>query len=300
MLSVGIDVGGTNLKAGLVTQEGNLLRSVSKPLHWTDEKAFAAQLAAMAREVIGTHPLSALASVGIGIPGAVDSGTVLHTENIPMKNLPLAALFRETLNLPVVLANDADCAAAAEYLFGSGRGTRNFVTVTLGTGIGGGLILNGRLYQGMCCAGEVGCMRIDRGEDPGSWESYASATGLIRLAEIALNVHPDSLLRELPLNGKTIFDAADRGDPAALQAVSDYVRCLGIGLTNLADILMPEVIALGGGVSAAPEQLLLEPVRRYVDSHCYCRNVGKFPRICRAELGNDAGIVGAAMIGTLL
>lgn len=300
MYSIGIDVGGTNLKAGLVAGDGRVLRSLHRPLRWTDGKTFAQELAGMASELIAPLPLSEIGFVGIGIPGAVDGGTVLHTENIPMRNLPLEALFRAQLDLPVVLANDADCAAAGEYLFGSGRGTRNFVTVTLGTGIGGGMILNGRLYRGMCCAGEVGCMRIDRTESPGSWESYASATGLVRMAQTALAAHPESLLREKPLNGKTVFDAAERGDPAALSAVSEYVRCLGIGLTNLTDLLMPEVIALGGGLSGAPERLLLEPVRQYIRTQCYCRCIGKFPEICPAALGNDAGIVGAARIGTLL
>ena len=295
MYHIGIDVGGTNLQAGLVDREGRILASVREPLCFTDAEDFAAALARMAKAVMGDHPVS---SVGIGIPGAVEGGNVLFTANIPMKDLPLEALFRRHLDLPVFLANDADCAAAAEYLFGSGRGTRDFITVTLGTGIGGGLILGGKLHRGRCCAGEVGCMVVDGRAENGSWEYYASATGLIRMAEAART--PESLLWDIPLNGRTIFDAADRGDRTALAVVAEYDRWLGLGITNLVDILQPERLAIGGGVSAAPERLLLEPVRQYVRDHCYGQYVGHFPEILRAELGNDAGVVGAALIGGLL
>ena len=295
MYAIGIDVGGTNLKAGLVGEDGTILASVWEPLYFTDGEAFAATLARMTKEVMGEHPVS---SVGIGIPGAVEGGKVLFTANIPMKNLPLENLFRRHLDLPVYLANDADCAAAAEYLYGSGRGTRDFITVTLGTGIGGGLILGGKLHRGKCCAGEVGCMVIDRENEKGSWEYYASATGLVRMAEAART--PDSLLWNQPLIGRTVFAAAEQGDETALAVAAEYDRYLGLGLTNLVDILQPERIAIGGGVSAAPEKLLLEPVRQYVHSHCYGQYVGHYPQIVRASLGNDAGIVGAAQIRSLL
>lgn len=300
MEQIGIDVGGTSLKAGLVRPDGTIARRTQRPLQYSGGEAFAATLAEMAAEVAGDSPPGGIGSVGIGIPGAVDGGTVLHTENIPMRNLPLAQMVRKHLDLPVYLGNDADCAAVGEYLFGCGRGTRNFVLVTLGTGIGGGLILGGRLYRGQSCAGEVGCMVIDRTGDPGSWESLGSATGLIAMASRAREAVPESLLWSEALNGRTIFAAAERQDAAACAVIREYTACLGVGLTNLTDILMPDVIAVGGGVSAAPEQLLLEPVRQYVRTHCYGRHIGQFPRILRAELGNDAGIVGAALLGSVL
>ena len=308
MYYIGIDVGGTNLKAGLVTEEGKILAAVRTPLQFTTAEAFAETLAELSRAVMEEGKVSAdqIASVGIGIPGAVEGGTVLFTANIPMKNVELASLFRFHLNIPVTLANDADCAAAAEYLFGCGKGTRDFILVTLGTGVGGGLILGGRLHTGKSCAGEVGHMVISMGGAAcgcgrqGCFEAYASATGLIRMAETAAKANPDSALSKLPvLNGQTIFEAADQGDQTALSVTKDYAQYLSVGLTNLVNILQPEVIAIGGGVAAAPEHLLLGPVQKYIHDFCYGRHVGHYPKVLPASMGNDAGIVGAALISRL-
>ena len=308
MYYIGIDVGGTNLKAGLVSEAGEILAVSRIPLEFTTPEAFAKTLAELAQQVMleGKVERSQIASVGMGIPGAVEGGSILFTANIPMKNIPLEQLFRQHLDLPVALANDADCAAAAEYLFGSGKGTRDFITVTLGTGVGGGLILGGKLHTGKSCAGEVGHMVIQVDGAAcgcgrmGCWESYASATGLIRMAKEAAAANPDSKLAALPeLNGQTIFTAADQGDETALAVTGRYVKYLAAGITNLVNILQPEVLAIGGGVAAAPEHLLLKPVQQYVHDFCYGRHVGHYPRIVRAQMGNDAGIIGAALISTL-
>ena len=308
MYYIGIDVGGTNLKAGLVSEDGRILAAARTPLVFTTPEAFAKTLADLSRRAMqeGNVSEDQIAAVGMGIPGAVEGGSILFTANIPMRNVPVAELFRKHLNLPVTLANDADCAAAAEYLFGSGKGTRDFITVTLGTGVGGGLILNGRLHTGKSCAGEVGHMVIQMdGEDcgcgrHGCWESYASATGLIRMAKKAAEEHPESGLAKLEvLNGQTIFESADRGDPTALSVTQQYVRYLSAGITNLVNILQPEVLAIGGGVAAAPEHLLLKPVQQYVHDFCYGRHVGHYPQILPARMGNDAGIIGAALISKL-
>ena len=308
MYYIGIDVGGTNLKAGLVNSQGTILAVCRIPLEFTTAEAFAETLAGLAKQVLqeGKVSPSEIQSVGIGIPGAVEGGNVLYTANIPMKNVPLEALFRKHLDIPVSLANDADCAAAGEFLFGSGKGTRDFTLVTLGTGVGGGLILGGKLHTGSCCGGEVGHMVIDLGGADcgcgrkGCWEAYASATGLIRMAKEAAEMHPDSGLAKLPLlNGQTIFEAADAGDPTALEVTKKYGTYLAAGITNLVNILAPQVVAIGGGVAAAPEHLLLKPVQQYVHDHCYGRHVGHYPKVVRASMGNDAGIVGAALISTL-
>ena len=306
MYYVGIDVGGTNLKAGLVSPEGKILSAAREPLNFTTAEAFAGTLARLSVEVIGSHPLEEIAGVGIGIPGAVEGGTVLYTANIPMENVPLEDLFRKHLDLPVSLANDADCAAAGEFLFGCGKGSKDFVIVTLGTGVGGGMVLGGRLHTGNCCAGEVGHMVIEMDGAPcscgrkGCWESYASATGLIRMAREALEGNSHSILRGQELNGENIFSAALSQDPLALQVVSTYDRYLAVGLTNLVNILQPQVIAIGGGVAQAPRQLLLDPVTQYVRDNCYGRYVGHYPKVVCATMGNDAGIAGAALISTLL
>ena len=308
MYYIGIDVGGTNLKAGLISEAGEILAVSRIPLEFTTAEAFAGTLAELAGKVMAEgHVLpQEVLSVGIGIPGAVEGGNILFTANIPMRDVPLESLFRKHLDLPVTLANDADCAAAAEFLLGCGRGTRDFILVTLGTGVGGGLILNSRLHTGKSCAGEVGHMVIAMdGEDcgcgrRGCWESYASATALIRQAEKAAADHPDSALVKLPvLNGQTIFSAADQGDETALAVTERYVQYLAAGVTNLINILQPEVLAIGGGVAGAPEHLLLKPVQAYVHENCYGRHVGHYPKVLRASMGNDAGIVGAALISNL-
>ena len=301
---IGIDVGGTNLRAGLTDEAGNLLVSRQVPLVFRDAESFVRTLASLARtaaEEVGAD-LSQVSSVGIGIPGAVREGTVLYTPNIPMRDVPLAALFRKYLDLPVYLENDANCAALGEWLRGSGRGCDAFAVVTLGTGIGGGFILNRRLLSGVS-AGEVGHMVVERSGAlctcgrRGCWEAYASAPGLVRMAREALERSPESALHGKVLDGETIFAAAREGDKTALSVCRTFVEYLALGITNLINILQPEVLALGGGLAAAPEELLLEPLREIVEETCYSRHLGILPRILRAELGNDAGVVGAALLG---
>ena len=307
---IGIDVGGTNLKAGLVNEEGTIVAVERTPLDIRGPEPFAETLAQLAAAVMerGGVEVKEVAYVGMGIPGAVKGGDILYTANIPMKNVPLEALFRKHLDLPVLLGNDADCAAVGEWSCGAGRGTKHFVVITLGTGVGGGMILNGKLYSGCGAGGEVGHIVIKQDGVPcncgrrGCWEAYASATGLIRETKEAMEQHPESALHAVAaanggVEGRTAFQAAEQGDETALAVCRAYAEYLAAGLTNLVNILHPEAVALGGGVAAAPEHLLLEPVREIVARECYARHVDQVPRIIRAELGNDAGIIGAAMLG---
>ena len=307
---IGIDVGGTNLKAGLVNEEGTIVAVERTPLDFQGPEPFAETLAQLAAAVMerGGVEVKDVAYVGMGIPGAVKGWEILYTANIPMKNVPLEALFRKHLDLPVLLGNDADCAAVGEWSCGAGRGTKHFVVITLGTGVGGGMILNGKLYSGCGAGGEVGHIVIKQDGVPcncgrrGCWEAYASATGLIRETKEAMEQHPESALHAVAaanggVEGRTAFQAAEQGDETALAVCRAYAEYLAAGLTNLVNILHPEAVALGGGVAAAPEHLLLEPVREIVARECYARHVDQVPRIIRAELGNDAGIIGAAMLG---
>ncbi|MCF2664208.1 ROK family protein [Oscillibacter valericigenes] len=307
---IGIDVGGTNLKAGLVNEEGTIVDVERTPLDFRGPEPFAETLSQLAAAVMERGGVEAkdVAYVGMGIPGAVKGGDILYTANIPMKNVPLEALFRKHLDLPVLLGNDADCAAVGEWSCGAGRGTKHFVVITLGTGVGGGMILNGKLYSGCGAGGEVGHIVIKQDGVPcncgrrGCWEAYASATGLIRETKEAMERHPESALHAIAaanggVEGRTAFQAAEQGDETALAVCRAYAEYLAAGLTNLVNILHPEAVALGGGVAAAPEHLLLEPVREIVARECYARHVDQVPRIIRAELGNDAGIIGAAMLG---
>ena len=309
MYYIGIDVGGTNLKAGLVREDGQILAVERTPLAFEDPEQFARTLAQLGQSVLHQAgiPASDVVSAGIGIPGAVAGGDILYTCNIPLRDVPLSRLFRQHLDVPVLLENDANCAAVGEWLCGAGRGTQQFIVVTLGTGVGGGLILNGKLYSGSGMVGEVGHMVIQHGGAPcncgrrGCWEAYASATGLIRMTREAMEAHPESLLHTVAaqsgcVEGRTAFDAAVQGDETALALCRDYVSYLAAGVTNLINILQPEAVAIGGGVAAAPDGLLLTPLREIVERECYPRHTGQIPRIVRAELGNDAGIIGAALL----
>lgn len=306
-LYIGIDVGGTNLRAGLVDEKGGILTAESVPLgNFQGEEAFAAALADLTRRVMDKGQVSAekVEYVGIGIPGAVSEGKILYTCNIPMKNVSIEKLFRAHLDLPVLLENDANCAAVGEYFCGAGRGTRNFIVVTLGTGIGGGLILGGKLYTGMGSAGEIGHMVIHEGGRTcscgrsGCWETYASATGLIHMTREAIERHPESLMASAGgrVEGRTAFDAALQKDAAALEVCETYVNSLAAGLVNLINVLQPEAIALGGGVAGAPDHLLLWPLRKIVEEQCYGAHTGKLTKIIRAQMGNDAGVIGAALL----
>ena len=226
---IGIDVGGTNLKAGLVDQSGTILAVERTPLDFRGPESFADTLASLAKAVMASGGAAAqdVEYVGIGIPGAVAGGDILYTANIPMKNVPLEKLFRQHLDLPVLLGNDADCAAVGEWSCGVGRGTKHFIVITLGTGVGGGMILNGKLYSGCGAGGEVGHIVVQKDGVPcncgrrGCWEAYASATGLIRETTEAMKAHPESLLHQVAaqngaVDGRTSFQAAEQGDETAL------------------------------------------------------------------------------------
>ena len=306
----GIDVGGTNLKAGLEDETGKILAVERCPLNFQGPEQFAedvARLAASAAGKGGVAPES-LAYVGMGLPGAVSGGDILFTTNIPMKDVPIERLFRRHLDLPLLLGNDADCAAVGEFFCGAGRGTRDFAVVTLGTGIGCGLLLGGKLHGGPASS-EAGHLVICHGGElcncgrRGCWERYASATALIQQTKAAMAAHPESLLHAIAaenggvVEGRTAFQAAQAGDETALAVCRQYVEYLADGTISLINILRPEAVAIGGGVAAAPEHLLLEPLREIVARESFSSHGGITTRVLRAELGNDAGIIGAAMLG---
>lgn len=302
---IGIDVGGTNLKAGLVDETGRIVKVERIPLDFQGPEHFAGTLAELSKKVIEEK----VRWVGVGLPGAVNGGDVLFTTNIPMENVPLEKLFRQHLDLPLLLGNDADCAAVGEFFGGAGKGTRDFAVVTLGTGVGAGIIVDGKLRGGLASS-EAGHMVICRDGEPcncgrrGCWERYASATGLIQQTKRAMETHPESALHtfagERGVEGRTAFQAAEAGDAAALAVCRDYVHYLASGLTNLINALRPEAVAIGGGVAAAPERLLLEPLREAVAKESFARHGGRVTEILPAELGNDAGIIGAAMLGRVM
>lgn len=315
MYYIGIDVGGTNLKAGLVDESYRMVATKKMPLHFTSMEQMGETLADMALGLIGENGVSRdqVASVGMGFPGPVDDrkGIVIKTVNIPIRSMPAAEMFhRHWAGVPVHLGNDADCAALGEYYHCEDKDIESLILVTLGTGIGTGIILNGKIHSGINgCAGEGGHIVIVHGGDQctcgrrGCWERYASATALIRQTRAAMEARPDSLMWELSggsldgAGGRTAFEAKRRGDPAAQGVVEQYLRYLADGLANFVNIFQPEVIALGGGVSHERDEDLLIPLQSMVLDQCFGREADRHPRIVKAKLGNDAGIIGAALLG---
>ena len=308
MKYVGVDIGGTNLKAGLVDESGNLLATQKmKVASIVDREGLAWTVASLAQELAGAAgvPLGEVASVGVGVPGTVDirAGSIAYTCNLPLRDVPLRKLFHKYLNIPLYIENDANCAALAEYYVGGGRGSKRFITVTLGTGVGGGIIIDGKIYAGMRSMGaELGhTLLVLEGEHctcgrDGCWEAYASATALIRQAKRAGEQHPESALhgRE-ELTALDVFQAADAGDAAAQAVIDRWCVYVAAGMTDLVNSLAPEMILLGGGISRQGERLL-SPVREYVAANCFGGHDRLPPVIEAARLGNEAGIIGAAAL----
>ena len=312
MYYIGIDVGGPNLKAGLVDEAGNIVEVARIPREYQEPEQFAEVVAGLAKAVSakGGVGLEEIAWVGMGMPGSVDGGNVRYLTNIPMENVPLEELFRKHFDRPLYLGNDADCAAVGEYFSGVGQGTKDFAVVTLGTGVGCGLILGGKL-QGGAASSEAGHLVIVHGGEQcncgrkGCWERYASATALIGFTKKAMAEHPESALHAVAekngaVDGRTSFEAAKAGDETALAVCRQYVEYLACGLNSLINILRPEMVALGGGVAAAPEELLLKPVQELVEKESFSSHGGRVTQVLRAQLGNDAGIIGAALLGRVV
>ena len=310
MYYIGIDLGGTNVAAGIVDGGGRLLGQFSRPTP-KGAQAVAQAVANAAQEAArraGVDPAGAQ-SVGLASPGSIDpaGGIVEHAFNLGLDHVPLAGMVSDLLGLPAVLENDANAAALGEFEAGAGKEARSLVAVTLGTGVGAGAVLDGKLYTGFNYAGmEAGHMVIHRGGRPctcgrlGCWEAYASATGLISSTRAAMAAHPDSALWTFAptpeaVDGKTAFDAARTGDPAARAVVEDYVGDLACGIVNLVNLFQPEVLCVGGGVSKQGEALLA-PIRAILDREEFTRDGARRTRLCPARLGNDAGIIGAALV----
>ena len=311
---IGIDVGGTNLKAGLVNERGEIVHTERIPLGpWEGEERFAARLAELAfaaAEEGGAAP-GEVRSVGMGFPGIVseERGELAYITNIPIRDMKLRALFQRHWNLPVHLGNDANCAALGEYHAGAGKGCRSLVVVTLGTGVGGGIVLDGKILEGFNgTGGEVGHMvivpdgRACNCGRKGCWEQYASANALKRMAREGMERDRNSLMWRLTggdpsaVEGYTPFDAARRGDETAKQVCGEYIGYVALGAANLINILEPEMLAFGGGVSAQED--LLDAVRARIEEESFAGNASvPMTRVTRCALGNDAGIIGAALLG---
>lgn len=315
MLYVGIDVGGTNIAAAVVN-ENNLIigRATAKIKLPCPHRELCSQILDAAKSALRdcSATLNDVESIGIGIPGAVDSeaGVITFSSNLFVENFQLKEMLTKIIDKPIFIENDANAAAYGEFVCGSLQNSRNAVALTLGTGIGCGIIIDGKLYRGATpAAGEVGHMVIEMGGRlcncgrNGCWERYASATGLIQTTREYLIDHPDRNAAILAMvggninniEGKTAFEAKKLGYHLAPEIIDTYIHHLGCGLINVINILDPDTICIGGGVAAAGDDLL-EPLKAYVYKEQY-NHTNKKVDIRLAALGNDAGIIGAANLG---
>ena len=309
-MKIGIDLGGTNIAVGLVDNDNKIIAKKSTPTlshrpigEIIDDMANVCEL--LVRE--NGMSMDDVESVGIGCPGTIDhaNGTVVYSNNIRMENVRLCEQLHKRLGKPVGIENDANAAALGEYAV-NGEGEDSFVFITLGTGVGGGVIINGKLYRGFNGAGgELGHIIINtEGEEQctcgnkGCWEAYASVTALIRQTKAAMQKHSDSMMNEWArsnneVSGRTAFECAKKGDKAAQEVVDTYIRYVGAGLISVLNIFQPKLILIGGGISKEGEYLL-KPLREYVYAGDYNKYMPK-TEIKAASLFNDAGIIGAAL-----
>lgn len=311
MYRVGIDLGGTNIKAGVVDENYRIIADARcKTRLPRPSREILMDMARVAKEAVEKAGLTMddIHSVGIGIPGTcnADTGVVEYACNVGFENVPVQEEMSALLGRPVYIENDANAAALGEALAGAAKGAQSAVCITLGTGVGGGIIIDGHIYGGFNFAGaELGhiVIMVD-GElcgcgRQGCWEAYASATALINQTREAMLRHKESLLWELcggdlsKVNGKTPFDGRDAGDHTAIVVVAQYLEFLAYGISNLINLLEPDVVVIGGGICAQGEKLLT-PLRGLVHEMVYHPLFAERCRMAIAELGNDAGIIGAA------
>ena len=309
MYRIGIDLGGTNIAVGVVDEQYRLVSqiSVSTGAHRPWQAVVEDMCAAVETALQEAHiTIGECRSIGVGSPGTCDSesGVVVRAYNLQWFNVPLCKTLSDHFGIPAYLSNDANCAALAETVAGNAIGCKNMVLITLGTGVGGGIVINGKIYAGMRSLGaELGHVLLVLDGEPcscgrrGCWEAYASVSALIRQAAAAAKEHPESALAAMEeLTGRTIFDAADAGDEQAKRVISRWCEYVAAGMTDLVNALAPERILVGGGISRQGEKLL-RPIRDYVEGHCFGGKEGAVPVIEAAKLHGEAGIIGAAALG---
>ena len=310
---VGIDLGGTNIVAGVDDEEYNIIAKASTKTNCPrPEKEIADDMAKMALEAVKNANLTIddIEWIGVGTPGIANSATgiIEYSNNLGFKNTPMVKYIQETIDKPVFIENDANAAAYGEFVAGAAKGAKNAVCITLGTGVGGGIIVDGKIYSGSNFAGaEIGhtVIEVDGAQcscgRKGCFEAYSSATGLIRMTKEAMEQFPDSKLNDMAkekgkVTARTSFDCMRAGDKVAKDVVDKYIKYLAAGITNTINIFQPDVLCIGGGVCNEGDPLLL-PMKALVKEEVYTRNSEKNTEIVIAKLGNDAGIIGAAFLG---
>lgn len=312
MIYAGVDVGGTNIKIGLVDIKGTIIADNS--IRTNKDKDYKGIL----DDIVGDIRLLCkkagvdyhdIAGIGLGVPGVVDSrtGTVSYSANLGWRDVPVVHGLEVASGIHAEAANDANCAAWGEYKFGASRSMDDVILVTLGTGVGSGIIIGGKLFDGVASAGgEAGHMIIVKDGKQcncglkGCWERYASATALIEQTQEAMDADPHSLMHEVvreqgKVSGRTAFIAAERGDAAGKKVVGNYIDYIATGLINLGNIFHPNAIIIGGGVSNEGAALIA-PLEEKVNAGLLASEHNPKVRIIGATLGNKAGIIGAAAL----
>lgn len=317
MYYIGVDLGGTTIKAGLLNSEYEI---IDKQVIPTGAERSAEEvlkdMAMLCKDLMTKYNLTEedIHSIGIGSPGIASpvEGIIHYASNLNFKEVNVRKEIQKYINLDVYVENDANCAALAEAICGAAKGEKDVVVVTLGTGVGGGIIIDGKVYSGAFFGGgEIGHHVIDLNGRPcgcgrkGCWEQYASATALINDAKKAARENQESKLNIMVesadvenMTAKVVFDAAQAGDEVAIKVLDQYFRYVAHGVANITFMLQPSVVVLGGGMSAQKENLTV-PVTKYTEEEM-CPGLELRNPVKAAILGNDAGIIGAALVGTTL
>jgi len=304
--SIGVDIGGTNIKFGIVDAEGHVVRQ--KKTATDPKRGCDAILAGIVREISvllcesGLHTED-VASIGLGVPGTADltRGAVVYAPNLFWRDVPVTGVIESAFEVPVALAQDTRAAAWAEYLVGTARGLRGVAAVTLGTGIGCGLVLDGRIFHGaLNTAGEFGHQIVEIEGEPcncgrhGCLEAHAGGLAIVRQAAKRIPA-----LREAAGNTSItvaeVYRLAQQGDRAACELAERVCRYIAVGLVNLINLTGVEMICLSGGISNAPAELLLDPLTSFVRDRAYEMAAARV-KICRSQLGEDAPLIGAALL----
>ena len=311
MIAIGIDIGGTSIKGAAVDSNGTVYEKFSIPFVKGEAGEITIQkLAETVKEYIAAHNLeNKVVGIGIGSPGTLDikNGVVNYANNLGWNNLPVAELMQKVLPYPVRLTNDANAAALGEAKFGAGKKYETVIMLTLGTGVGGGIIIDGKLYEGNeGKGGELGHIVVQIDGEPcscgrkGCLEAYASATALIRETKKEMYKNKRSLLWKISpeielVGGKAVFEGAAQGDKSAIKVLDNYIKYLGEGILNFCNIFRPNVVVLSGGIANAGKPLF-EPLNQYLKDREYGYKATPEVKVVPAELGYDSGKIGAAAL----
>ena len=315
MYNIGIDLGGTNIKVGIVNNNYEIISRASTK---TNLPRPAEEIVDGICETVDIAlnnakiNISDIYSIGIGTPGSANrsSGIVLYSNNLGFKNVHLGEMLKKRLKKDIYVENDANAAAFGEYLAGGGKGYENVVVITLGTGVGGGIIIDGKIYTGYnFCGAELGHIVIEYNGRPctcgrkGCFEAYSSATALIISTKKAMENNKNSKLWDIAgslenVDGKTAFDGMRADDETAKEVVREYIEYLGCGLTNIVNIFQPQMLLIGGGICKEGDNLIL-PLKKIIEKEAYCIDENDSTKLGICKLGNDAGIIGAAFLNKL-